>query len=65
MTLTLMFFNLRLSSFLFPRFGVSQTSEGSSRSSLENGGREQDCGSESDEEAESESNTSDTGRHSE
>ncbi|XP_008314194.1 serine/threonine-protein phosphatase 6 regulatory subunit 2-like [Cynoglossus semilaevis] len=42
------------------RFGVSQTSEGSSRSSLENGGREQDCGSESDEEAESESNTSDT-----
>ncbi|XP_037099004.1 serine/threonine-protein phosphatase 6 regulatory subunit 2a isoform X2 [Syngnathus acus] len=43
------------------RFGVSQTSEGSSRSSLENGGQEQDCGSESDEEEEFEQNTSDTG----
>ncbi|XP_061124592.1 serine/threonine-protein phosphatase 6 regulatory subunit 2a isoform X7 [Syngnathus typhle] len=42
------------------RFGVSQTSEGSSRSSLENGGQ-QDCGSESDEEEEFEQNTSDTG----
>uniref|UniRef100_A0A671YA14 Protein phosphatase 6, regulatory subunit 2a n=1 Tax=Sparus aurata TaxID=8175 RepID=A0A671YA14_SPAAU len=31
------------------RFGVSQTSEGSSRSSMENGGRERDRGSESDE----------------
>nr|XP_057923272.1 serine/threonine-protein phosphatase 6 regulatory subunit 2a isoform X2 [Doryrhamphus excisus] len=43
------------------RFGVSQTSEGSSRSSLENGGQEQDCGSESDEEDDFEQNTSDTG----
>ncbi|XP_051912078.1 serine/threonine-protein phosphatase 6 regulatory subunit 2-like isoform X2 [Hippocampus zosterae] len=43
------------------RFGVSQTSEGSSRSSLENGGQEQDCGSESDEEEDFEQNTSDTG----
>ncbi|XP_077356790.1 serine/threonine-protein phosphatase 6 regulatory subunit 2-like isoform X2 [Festucalex cinctus] len=37
------------------------TSEGSSRSSLENGGQEQDCGSESDEEEDFEQNTSDTG----
>ncbi|XP_077566271.1 serine/threonine-protein phosphatase 6 regulatory subunit 2a isoform X2 [Stigmatopora nigra] len=43
------------------RFGVSQTSEGSSRSSLENGGQEQDCGSESDEEEDFEQNTSDPG----
>ncbi|XP_060924499.1 serine/threonine-protein phosphatase 6 regulatory subunit 2a isoform X2 [Limanda limanda] len=43
------------------RFGVSQTSEGSSRSSLENGGREQDRGSESDEDEDSEQNTSDSG----
>nr|XP_049617107.1 serine/threonine-protein phosphatase 6 regulatory subunit 2a isoform X2 [Syngnathus scovelli] len=43
------------------RFGVSQTSEGSSRSSLENGGQDPDCGSESDEEEEFEQNTSDTG----
>ncbi|XP_061921692.1 serine/threonine-protein phosphatase 6 regulatory subunit 2-like isoform X2 [Entelurus aequoreus] len=43
------------------RFGVSQTSEGSSRSSLENGGQEQDCGSESDEEEDFEQNTLDTG----
>ncbi|XP_077400204.1 serine/threonine-protein phosphatase 6 regulatory subunit 2a isoform X2 [Vanacampus margaritifer] len=37
------------------------TSEGSSRSSLENGGQEQDCGSESDEEEDFEQNTSDIG----
>uniref|UniRef100_A0A4W6E8K1 Protein phosphatase 6, regulatory subunit 2a n=1 Tax=Lates calcarifer TaxID=8187 RepID=A0A4W6E8K1_LATCA len=43
------------------RFGVSQTSEGSSRNSLENGGREQDRGSESDEDEDSDHNTSDTG----
>ncbi|XP_034434429.1 serine/threonine-protein phosphatase 6 regulatory subunit 2-like isoform X4 [Hippoglossus hippoglossus] len=43
------------------RFGVSQTSEGSSRSSMENGGREQDHGSESDEDEDSEQNTSDSG----
>ncbi|XP_054656096.1 serine/threonine-protein phosphatase 6 regulatory subunit 2a isoform X2 [Dunckerocampus dactyliophorus] len=43
------------------RFGVSQPSEGSSRSSLENGGQEQDCGSESDEDDDFEQNTSDTG----
>uniref|UniRef100_A0A3Q1G2E8 Protein phosphatase 6, regulatory subunit 2a n=1 Tax=Acanthochromis polyacanthus TaxID=80966 RepID=A0A3Q1G2E8_9TELE len=43
------------------RFGVSQTSEGSSRSSMENGGRERDCGSESDEDEDSEQNISDTG----
>ncbi|KAM9845794.1 serine/threonine-protein phosphatase 6 regulatory subunit 2a isoform 2-T3 [Aulostomus maculatus] len=43
------------------RFGVSQTSGGSSRSSLENGGRGRDCGSESDEDEDSEKNTSDTG----
>ncbi|XP_062238747.1 serine/threonine-protein phosphatase 6 regulatory subunit 2a isoform X2 [Platichthys flesus] len=43
------------------RFGVSQTSEGSSRSSMENGGREQDRGSESDEDEDSEQNTSDSG----
>ncbi|XP_023262088.1 serine/threonine-protein phosphatase 6 regulatory subunit 2-like [Seriola lalandi dorsalis] len=42
------------------RFGVSQTSEGSSRSSMENGGREQDRGSESDEDEDSEQNASDT-----
>uniref|UniRef100_A0A669E1W2 Protein phosphatase 6, regulatory subunit 2a n=1 Tax=Oreochromis niloticus TaxID=8128 RepID=A0A669E1W2_ORENI len=44
------------------RFGVSQTSEGSSRSSMENGGRERDRGSESDEDEDSEQNTSDSGR---
>uniref|UniRef100_A0A8C4IL97 Protein phosphatase 6 regulatory subunit 2 n=1 Tax=Dicentrarchus labrax TaxID=13489 RepID=A0A8C4IL97_DICLA len=44
------------------RFGVSQTSEGSSLSSMENGGRERDRGSESDEDEDSEQNTSDTGR---
>ncbi|AWP00970.1 putative serine/threonine-protein phosphatase 6 regulatory subunit 2-like [Scophthalmus maximus] len=43
------------------RFGVSQTSEGSSRSSMENGGREQDRGSESDEDEDTEQNTSETG----
>ncbi|CAI5637575.1 unnamed protein product [Oreochromis niloticus] len=43
------------------RFGVSQTSEGSSRSSMENGGRERDRGSESDEDEDSEQNTSDSG----
>ncbi|XP_069376157.1 serine/threonine-protein phosphatase 6 regulatory subunit 2a isoform X4 [Paralichthys olivaceus] len=43
------------------RFGVSQTSEGSSRSSMENGGREQDRGSESDEDEDAEQNTSDSG----
>lgn len=48
--------------FLSSRFGVSQTSEGSSRSSIENGGRERDHGSESDEDEDSEQNTSDTGR---
>uniref|UniRef100_A0A671Y381 Protein phosphatase 6, regulatory subunit 2a n=1 Tax=Sparus aurata TaxID=8175 RepID=A0A671Y381_SPAAU len=44
------------------RFGVSQTSEGSSRSSMENGGRERDRGSESDEDESDEQNTSDSGR---
>ncbi|XP_039906463.1 serine/threonine-protein phosphatase 6 regulatory subunit 2a isoform X1 [Simochromis diagramma] len=43
------------------RFGVSQTSEGSSRSSMENGGRERDRASESDEDEDSEQNTSDSG----
>ncbi|XP_013875574.1 serine/threonine-protein phosphatase 6 regulatory subunit 2a [Austrofundulus limnaeus] len=43
------------------RFGVSQTSEGSSRSSMENGHRERDRGSESDEDEDSEQNTSDAG----
>ncbi|XP_037551734.1 serine/threonine-protein phosphatase 6 regulatory subunit 2 [Nematolebias whitei] len=43
------------------RFGVSQTSEGSSRSSLENGHQDQDRGSESDEEDDSEQNSSDAG----
>nr|XP_020457024.1 serine/threonine-protein phosphatase 6 regulatory subunit 2 isoform X2 [Monopterus albus] len=43
------------------RFGVSQSSEGSSRSSLENGDRERDHGSDSDEDEDSEQNTSDTG----
>uniref|UniRef100_A0A7N8WRJ3 Protein phosphatase 6, regulatory subunit 2a n=1 Tax=Mastacembelus armatus TaxID=205130 RepID=A0A7N8WRJ3_9TELE len=42
------------------RFGVSQTSEGSSRSSLENGGRDRDHRSESDEDEDSEQNTSNT-----
>ncbi|XP_067346360.1 serine/threonine-protein phosphatase 6 regulatory subunit 2a isoform X2 [Channa argus] len=42
------------------RFGVSQTSEGSSRSSMENGGRERDHGSESDEDEDTEQNASDT-----
>uniref|UniRef100_A0A3B5A261 Serine/threonine-protein phosphatase 6 regulatory subunit 2-like n=1 Tax=Stegastes partitus TaxID=144197 RepID=A0A3B5A261_9TELE len=40
-------------------FGVSQTSDGSSRSSMENGGRERDRGSESDEDEDSEQNISD------
>ncbi|XP_068573194.1 serine/threonine-protein phosphatase 6 regulatory subunit 2a isoform X4 [Cebidichthys violaceus] len=44
------------------RFGVSQTSEESSRSSMENGGRERDHGSESDEDEDCEQNTSETGR---
>lgn len=44
------------------RFGVSQTSAGSSRSSMENGGRERDRGSESDEDDDSQQNTSETGR---
>uniref|UniRef100_A0A3Q1CJQ4 Protein phosphatase 6, regulatory subunit 2a n=2 Tax=Amphiprion ocellaris TaxID=80972 RepID=A0A3Q1CJQ4_AMPOC len=44
------------------RFGVSQTSDGSSRSSMENGGRERDRGSESDEDEDSEQNISDAGR---
>ncbi|XP_034019221.1 serine/threonine-protein phosphatase 6 regulatory subunit 2-like isoform X2 [Thalassophryne amazonica] len=44
------------------RFGVSQTSGGSSRSSIENGGQERDHGSESDEDENSEQNTSDTGQ---
>ncbi|XP_020502802.1 serine/threonine-protein phosphatase 6 regulatory subunit 2a isoform X1 [Labrus bergylta] len=43
------------------RFGVTQTSEGSSRGSLENGGRERDHGSGSDEDEESEQNPSDSG----
>ncbi|XP_076006716.1 serine/threonine-protein phosphatase 6 regulatory subunit 2a isoform X2 [Genypterus blacodes] len=43
------------------RFGVSQTSEGSSRNSMENGGRERDRGSESDEDEDSEQTSSDTG----
>lgn len=47
------------------RFGVSQTSTGSSRSSLENGGRERDRSSGSDDDDEDDSsqqNTSDAGR---
>ncbi|XP_071393093.1 serine/threonine-protein phosphatase 6 regulatory subunit 2-like isoform X2 [Centroberyx affinis] len=44
------------------RFGVSHPSEGSSRSSLENGGRERDRGSESDEDEDSVQNVSDGGR---
>lgn len=40
---------------------MTQTSEGSSRGSLENGGRERDHGSESDEDEDSEQNTSDSG----
>ncbi|XP_075932177.1 serine/threonine-protein phosphatase 6 regulatory subunit 2a isoform X4 [Anarhichas minor] len=44
------------------RFGVSQTSEESSRSSMENGGRERDHGSESDEDEDCEQNASETGR---
>uniref|UniRef100_A0A8C6NX31 Protein phosphatase 6, regulatory subunit 2a n=1 Tax=Nothobranchius furzeri TaxID=105023 RepID=A0A8C6NX31_NOTFU len=43
------------------RFGVSQTSEGNSRNSMENGRQEQDHGSESDEDEDSEQNTSDGG----
>ncbi|XP_034382743.1 serine/threonine-protein phosphatase 6 regulatory subunit 2a isoform X1 [Cyclopterus lumpus] len=44
------------------RFGVSQTSEESPRSSMENGGRERDHGSESDEDEDCEQqNTSETG----
>lgn len=47
------------------RFGVSQTSTGSSRSSLENGGRERDRSSGSDDDEDDDSlqqNTSDAGR---
>lgn len=52
------------------RFGVSQTSTGSSRSSLENGGRERDRSSGSDDDDDdggndddsSQQNTSDAGR---
>ncbi|KAM6896553.1 serine/threonine-protein phosphatase 6 regulatory subunit 2a isoform 2-T2 [Lycodopsis pacificus] len=44
------------------RFGVSQTSEEGSRSSMENGGRERDHGSESDEDEDCEQNASETGR---
>uniref|UniRef100_A0A4W5KFP8 Protein phosphatase 6, regulatory subunit 2a n=1 Tax=Hucho hucho TaxID=62062 RepID=A0A4W5KFP8_9TELE len=43
------------------RFGVSHTSESSSRSSLENGGRERDRGSGSDEDDDSRQSASDTG----
>ncbi|KAM9824234.1 serine/threonine-protein phosphatase 6 regulatory subunit 2a [Neosynchiropus ocellatus] len=43
------------------RFGVSQTSESSARGSMENGGRERDCGSDSDEDENSEENTSEGG----
>ncbi|XP_040029710.2 serine/threonine-protein phosphatase 6 regulatory subunit 2a isoform X2 [Gasterosteus aculeatus] len=43
------------------RFGVSQTSEESSRSNMENGGRERDHGSGSDEDEDCEQNTSETG----
>lgn len=44
------------------RFGVTQTSAGSSRSSMENGGREREQGAESDEDDDHQQNTSDTGR---
>lgn len=54
---------LNLSSlFNSSRFGVSQTSAGSSRSSMENGSRERDRGSESDEDNDSRQNTSEMGR---
>nr|XP_046153178.1 serine/threonine-protein phosphatase 6 regulatory subunit 2-like isoform X6 [Oncorhynchus gorbuscha] len=43
------------------RFGVSHTSESSSRSSLENGGRERDRGSGSDEDEDSRQSASDPG----
>ncbi|XP_024141351.1 serine/threonine-protein phosphatase 6 regulatory subunit 2a [Oryzias melastigma] len=43
------------------RFGVSQTSESSSRSSMENGGQQRDHGSESDDGDDSEQNSSDPG----
>ncbi|XP_056131809.1 serine/threonine-protein phosphatase 6 regulatory subunit 2-like isoform X2 [Lampris incognitus] len=43
------------------RFGVSHTSEGSSRSSLENGSRDRDAGSGSDEDEDSVQVNSDTG----
>ncbi|XP_034529148.1 serine/threonine-protein phosphatase 6 regulatory subunit 2a isoform X3 [Notolabrus celidotus] len=43
------------------RFGVTQTSDGSSRGSLENGGRERDHRSESDDDEDSEQNTSESG----
>ncbi|KAM6986325.1 serine/threonine-protein phosphatase 6 regulatory subunit 2a isoform 2-T2 [Aplochiton taeniatus] len=43
------------------RFGVSHTSENSSRSSLENGGRERDRGSGSDEDEDEDSRHSDSG----
>ncbi|XP_041716111.2 serine/threonine-protein phosphatase 6 regulatory subunit 2-like isoform X1 [Coregonus clupeaformis] len=43
------------------RFGVSHTSESSSRSSLENGGRERDRGSGSDEDDDSRQSAPDTG----
>lgn len=40
---------------------MSQTSEGGSRGSIENGGQEQACELQSDEEEDTEQNTSDTG----
>ncbi|XP_008399414.1 serine/threonine-protein phosphatase 6 regulatory subunit 2a [Poecilia reticulata] len=43
------------------RFGVSQTSEGGSRGSIENGGQEQGCELQSDEEEDTKQSTSDTG----
>ncbi|XP_003978570.2 serine/threonine-protein phosphatase 6 regulatory subunit 2a [Takifugu rubripes] len=43
------------------RFGVTQTSEGSSRSSMENGRRDQEQGAESDEDDDHRQNASDTG----
>lgn len=44
------------------RFGVTQTSAGSSRSSMENGRRDQGQGPESDEDDDHQQNTPDTGR---
>lgn len=43
------------------RFGVSQTSEGGSRGRIENGGQEQACELQTDEEEDTEQSTSDTG----